>query len=230
MVSLSGKRSTSSMLGMRGGANPCPPQIEFAWSGEKWFGGTLTNWEELSKKIYQFATLLKEIPSDTVSLSSRFEKWMRGFPGFLSVSAKQPPAFASAPDVPSPHNQTFPLPRCGAMTSSGLGAWKLTKKGELRREIRLRLGKRVDGILLINPNENRDVIAEARLRKIPVIGFADSSTNLSGVDLSIPINLSSIGETFIFLSILFELGERLHVGSKSGKGKNIEITSRTGNH
>jgi hypothetical protein len=200
------------------------PQKEFAWSGEKWFGGALTNWEEISKKIYQFGTLLKEIPSDTVSLSSRFEKWMRGFPGFLSaLSAKQllhqrcnplPPGVSSPQNNRSANQPLVEQPRYGAVN----GAWKLTKEGGIPTEIRLRLGKKVDGILLINPNDNRDVIAEARLRKIPVIGFADSSTNLSGVDLSIPINLSSIGETFIFLSILFEIGRRLSVGSKSGRG------------
>ncbi len=192
------------------------PQKEFAWSGEKWFGGTLTNWEEISKKIYQFGTLLKEIPSDTVSLSSRFEKWMRGFPGFLSASVTSPMSQPNIEDV------TLPLPAgvssLGKLAAGVNGAWKLQKAGEMRREIRLRLGKKVDGILLINPKENRDVIAEARLRKIPVIGFADSSTNLSGVDLSIPINLSSIGETFLFLSILFEIGGRLRIRSKTGRG------------
>ena len=225
---------TSSMSGLRTSTLPFPPQKEFAWSGEKWFGGALTNWDEISKKIYQFATLLKEIPSDTVYLSSRFEKWMRGFPGFLSALAvpavpafpafpakleqleqlKKNPTFASILSAPLPQNQAFPLPRSAAIPSSVLETCKMTKTGEMRREIRLRLGKQVDGILLINPNENRDVIAEARLRKIPVIGFADSITNLSGVDLSIPINLSSLGETFIFLSILFELGGRLSGASK----------------
>jgi hypothetical protein len=219
---------TSSMSGVRTPPLPFPLQKEFAWSGEKWFGGALTNWDEISKKIYQFATLLKEIPSDTVYLSSRFEKWMRGFPGFLSALAvpafpaklehlEKPPAFASILGAPLPQNQTFPLPTSAAILPSVLEACKMTKTGEMRREIRLRLGKQVDGILLINPNENRDVIAEARLRKIPVIGFADSITNLSGVDLSIPINLSSLGETFIFLSILFQLGGRLSATSK-GEG------------
>lgn len=238
--------------------NPFSPEKEFAWSGEKWFGGALTNWAEISKKIYQFATLLKQLPSDTVSLSSRFEKWMRGFPGFLSALAKQPSAFPSAQGMSSPQSQpseatptlemsgseatpyiknvggtlknvrsnplhykcrkhidNVTLDRRAAFPSCAVEAWKLPKKVEMQRKIRLRLGKQVDGILLINPNENRDVIAEARLRKIPVIGFADSITNLSGVDLSIPINLSSISETFIFLSILFQLGGRLNGGSQS---------------
>jgi hypothetical protein len=162
---------------MRKWKNFPAPQKEFAWGEEKWFGGTLTNWDEISKKIFQFATLFKEIGGGAApSFSSRYEKWMKGFPGFFSFHQREGDAILKVRETSS---------------------------------IKLRLGKKVDGILCLYPDEQKDVIAEARLLKIPVIAFADSNTNLSDVDYYLPINFSSSQEVFLFLTLLFQLGERL---------------------
>jgi Ribosomal protein S2 len=176
---------------------------QFPCSGEKWFGGTLTNWEEISKKIYQFGTLRREIPSKLPSLSSRYEKWMKGFPGFIS-----PFRFAErdAHQIGKLHIVE------GLRSASGE---KYVRGGKrILEEIKLKLGKQVDGILLINPTENMSIISEARVLKIPVIAFADPSTNLSNVNLSLPLNLSSVSEIFFFLSILFGVGGSFSLGNE----------------
>lgn len=164
------------------------PQKEFAWGEKKWFGGTLTNWDEISKKIFQFATLFKEMGGGrTPSSSSRYEKWMKGFPGFFSLQRRE-------------RNPQTPILKVLHLENWG--------RQEERSSIELRLGRRVDGILCLSPDEQKEVIAEARLLKIPVIAFADSNTNLSDVDYYLPVNFSSSQEVFLFLTLLFQLGRK----------------------
>jgi small subunit ribosomal protein S2 len=56
-----------------------------------------------------------------------------------------------------------------------------------------------DAIFLINPNENRNIIAEANKLHIPIIAFVESNTNIKGITYPIPINIYSI--SFIYYCI-----------------------------
>ncbi len=65
----------------------------------------------------------------------------------------------------------------------------LTKK---ENKTLLAFYEKPDIIFLINPNENRNVIAEANKLHIPVIAFVESNTNLQGITYPIPCNMYSI--------------------------------------
>lgn len=59
-----------------------------------------------------------------------------------------------------------------------------------------------DIIILTNPDQNRNVIQEAKLYKIPIIAFADSNTNVQGIDYIIPGNNKSIYFMYFCLNLI----------------------------
>lgn len=56
-----------------------------------------------------------------------------------------------------------------------------------------------DLIFLVNPNENRNVIAEANKLHIPIVALVESNTNLHGISYPIPCNIYSM--TFFYYCI-----------------------------
>jgi hypothetical protein len=57
-----------------------------ASSGERWVGVTLTNWADISKKIYQFGDISQKIGPSTLSPLRRYEKRCSAYPGLLEFS------------------------------------------------------------------------------------------------------------------------------------------------
>ncbi len=82
---------------------------------------------------------------------------------------------------------------------------KTSQKKEKRAISGLRLKTSPDFILVINPNENRNVIHEAICLNIPVIAFTDSNSNLVGITYPIPINSNSIHFIYFFLNWIFKI-------------------------
>jgi small subunit ribosomal protein S2 len=56
-----------------------------------------------------------------------------------------------------------------------------------------------DALFLMNPNENRNIIAEANKLHIPILAFVESNTNLKGITYPIPVNTYSI--SFLYYCI-----------------------------
>lgn len=56
-----------------------------------------------------------------------------------------------------------------------------------------------DLIFLMNPNENRNVIAEANKLHIPIIAIVESNTNLKGINFPIPAN--NYSANFIYFCV-----------------------------
>mgnify|MGYP001077243512 FL=1 len=55
----------------------------------------------------------------------------------------------------------------------------------------LAFNKKPDIVFLMNPNENRHIIAEANKMHVPVIALVESNTNLNGISYPIPANAYS---------------------------------------
>lgn len=125
-----------------------PPLLSF--SGVKWMGGSLTNWESIAKMICRYAHIYTQfdrfILRNRIHLP-RYDKMEKAYPGFLQM-------------------------------------------GE--REARLRLKRRPDLLVIMNPNENRHIIEESHRLNIPVIGLTDSSIDSSQITVPIPTNSESL--------------------------------------
>jgi small subunit ribosomal protein S2 len=90
------------------------------------------------------------------------------------------------------HNIQIPLYQKAKKRYEGL---KLSKDNKSSKYI-------PDIIILTNPDQNNIVIKEAQLFKIPVIAFADSNTNTSGIDYIIPGNNKSIYFMYFCLNLI----------------------------
>lgn len=62
-----------------------------------------------------------------------------------------------------------------------------------------------DLVFIMNPNENRNIIAEANRLDIPVIAFVESNTNLNGISYPIPTNNYSINFVYYCMKKLFKI-------------------------
>jgi small subunit ribosomal protein S2 len=121
-----------------------PPSLSF--SGNRWIGGSLTNWGSISQMICRSAQISRKfeafLKANRIHLP-RYEKIKQAYPGFLML---------------------------------GEGG------------VQLRLTRHPDLLFVINPNENRHVIEEAKTLKIPVVALVDSNTNLSRITVPVPVN------------------------------------------
>lgn len=71
-----------------------------------------------------------------------------------------------------------------------------------------------DALFLMNPNENRNIIAEANTLHIPIIAFVESNTNLKGITYPIPMNIYSISFVYYCIKKLILLAIRSTVKRK----------------
>jgi hypothetical protein len=216
-------------------------------SGERWVGGTLTNWADISKKIYQFGDISQKIGSSTrtpnpsfpsigggskegalnappsgVPPLRRYEKRGSAYPGFLEFTnvIKE----GSTPPTPNP---SFDVPLGGNIElglKKGVGReLRVTRKSpfdsrELGEGVKLRFQRKPDALFLVNPSRNKGVLAEAAFLKIPVIGFIDSETDPKGITYPIPLNIYSFKETFFFLLTLLRLAGSMESSGGLEKG------------
>ncbi|MGC9310934.1 MAG: 30S ribosomal protein S2 [Candidatus Aenigmatarchaeota archaeon] len=49
-----------------------------------------------------------------------------------------------------------------------------------------------DAVFVTNADENRNVIGEANINKIPVVAFCNTNSSTDGIDLIIPLNVTSM--------------------------------------
>jgi small subunit ribosomal protein S2 len=138
-----------------------------SFSGNRWVGGSLTNWSSISEMIgrsAQIKTKFQGFLEKTRILLPRYEKMKQAYPGFLH---------------------------------------------SIKSGAEMRLIRHPDLLFLINPNENRHVIEEARTLKIPVIALVDSNTDLSDITIPIPVNYNSQFWSNAIVNILIDLATSL---------------------
>nr|YP_006666404.1 ribosomal protein S2 [Trebouxiophyceae sp. MX-AZ01]AFQ93759.1 ribosomal protein S2 [Trebouxiophyceae sp. MX-AZ01] len=143
------------------GGDKMPEGVSF--SGTKWIGGSITNWESIHRMVRRFAFTYQ--PFDSFLLKNRirlprYERMKRTYPGFLQI------------------------------------------KGT---EARLRLQRRPDLLVIINPNENRHVINEGVRLNIPIVALIDTTTDSSKITLPIPINSDSLQCPSRFMGMVINL-------------------------
>lgn len=138
-------------------------------ANSKWVGGTLTNWKQISKSIMSFAKFSNQYDhflAENNITYPRYNKMKTCFQGFIDTTKKL---------------------TSGNKNESAL-RWNLTDSVDLE----IKCKKKPTLIFLVNPNENRSVIEEARKLDIPIIALANSDTNLSGITYPIPANGCSL--------------------------------------
>lgn len=160
----------------------------FSYCNNKWVGGTLTNWKQIAISITTF-----------LSFSTRFDKFV------------------------TKNNIYFPKYR---KLKSSFQGMKYFKEGfafqqkkiksinhNFKESTRKFTLKKPDLVLLLNPNENKTVLYEAKKLNIPVIALTDSNTDLTLISYSLPVNNTS---PFVIQYLFFWIF-RLIVGQKRQK-------------
>ncbi len=113
------------------------------------------------------------------------------------------------------------LPRYEKMKQAYPGFLHSTRNGT-----QLRLRRQPDLLLIMNPNENRHVIEEARTLKIPVVALVDSNTDLSNITVPIPINYNAPLWSNAIVNILIDLALSLslpsHIPPSTSKSGGVE--------
>ena len=145
---------------------------------EKWVGGTLTNWSQISQSY---------------SLFGRFHLL---FGNFLKKRKIHLPLYEKARRIYSGL-----LPRKTRKKNIHLNSQflSLENMGEYQTVFSDGLP---DIVFLINPEENQNVLHEANLLKIPVIALADSQTKIQGIDYMIPGNVQSMEFVYWCLNLI----------------------------
>ena len=142
-----------------------PPSLSFG--GQHWVGGTLTNWNTISKMVFRCAQISNQF--DTFLMSNRvhlprYEKMRRSYLGFLQ------------------HNEIY----------RNKGGVSIENKQIVKYADDVKLTGHPDLLLVINPAENRQIIRESERLGIPVVGVVDSNDNLRGITVPVLINPGSL--------------------------------------
>ena len=193
----------------RGETSPLPNLIEnsshdiptsISFSGPRWMGGSLTNWASISVMVRRCAQISKQF-DDIITQNRthipRYEKMRNAFPGFIKTSRPNGGHKWVSDPLDGGGFVGHPWPSKGRPTNPFMKAEKLFLPGVREKEAenfpkfhqaRLRFKRRPDLLWILNPNENRHVIEEAKRLSIPTIGIVDSNTDLSSLNVSIPAN------------------------------------------
>ena len=182
---------------MEARASFLPPSLSF--SGQHWIGGTLTNWNTISKTVFRCAQISNQF--DTFLVSNRvhlprYEKMRRSYLGFLQHYQ------STTNFVTSSFCLQNEKAMCQLVTEK-VGNNTMHKNNrdtyvENKQMVRdghmdgVKLSGHPDLLLVINPAENRQIIKESEKLGIPVVGVVDSNDNLRGITIPVPINPTSL--------------------------------------
>ena len=157
-----------------------PNPLTVYYCNEKWVGGFLTNWKQVSKSIHTYikwesclSHYLSLNPSHNINLRAlpRYKKMTSWFKGLYNPKGPNTRDLKQLPVM----NKEKEKENTGSLS------WDRSLKIE-----------RPDVIFLVNPNDNRHTVEEALSLNIPVIAITDSNTNLAGIPYPIPGNSNSI--------------------------------------
>lgn len=168
-----------------------PPS--FSFGGQHWVGGTLTNWNSISKTVFRCAQISNQFDSFLVNNRvhlPRYEKMRKSYLGFLQ------------------HYQSFDKAKDCSLQCEKIGKGKIGKNTmhrnnrntsvENKEMVRdshtddVKLTGHPDLLVVINPAENRQIIKESERLGIPVVGVVDSNDNLHGITVPVLINPGSL--------------------------------------
>lgn len=147
--------------------------VNQSYVNDRWVGGSLTNWKQISKSIFLF------------------QKFSFQFENFLKIHNIQIPIYQKA------KKRYEGLIRKADIFQSK----KYKKESSNQNEPALYNGSLPDLIILINPDQNQIVIQEAKIYQIPIIGFADTNTQNKDIDYIIPGNIKSISFMYFCLNL-----------------------------
>ena len=149
-----------------------------SYCNERWVGGFLTNWKQVSKSVSTFMEFSERFENFIVQNNINFPRYKKMNQSFQGLKIEESTAY-----VPKGDGR---LIIGTSLADTSLGSVR-SVKSPVKRYVR-----RPGVIFLINPNENRHVVEEALSLNIPVIAITDSSTNLLGISYPIPGNSNSI--------------------------------------
>ena len=176
---------------------------------EKWVGGTLTNWSQISQSYSlfgRFHSLFGNFLKKRKIHLPLYEKARRNYSGLLPQETKKKKGkviesendskisepldhhhVTNLEEIQNSSDETFDHPGESTQGPQMATTWS---------------DGLPDVVFLINPEENQNVLREANLLKIPVIALTDSHTKISGIDYMIPGNVQSIHFVYWFLNCM----------------------------
>lgn len=152
-------------------------QPSIAISGNRWIGGTLTNWVSISSHVSYFghiASMFQDVVQRFRVTSPRYKKMKDAFPGFLVIS------------TPNQLQGVY----------SG---------GQRSAKPYLKFHQRPDLLIVCRPHENTLLLREAFRLQIPVLAFVDSNASLDYITFPIPVNTENHEWMYYTLNLLSRL-------------------------
>jgi len=163
--------------------------IKQSYINDRWIGGTLTNWKQVSESIFlfqkfahQFDTFLK---TNNIQIANyiKAKKRYEGLRFFKSTeldnSADLSTVIANSDNTSNVHIEKE--------ENTNISAIKKTTPFVYTNK----MSNLPDIIILTNPEKNMIVIQEAKKYQIPIIAFVDSNTNNEDIQYLIPGNNQS---------------------------------------
>ena len=151
-----------------------------SYCNERWVGGFLTNWKQVSKSVSTFMEFSERFENFIVQNNINFPRYKKMNQSFQGLKKEKSTTSLSKRITGT------------SFADTSLGSVRSVRsvrsvKGPVKSDV-----KQPSLIFLINPNENRHVVEEALSLNIPVIAITDSNTNLLGISYPIPGNSNSI--------------------------------------
>lgn len=179
---------------------------------EKWIPGTLTNFKQVSKSIFsyvKFAEIFKLTGSDTLDSSNE----ILNFPRYFATSHKYRGYVYSQSVYSSLNNKSLRI-KYSDIDDNGVEKTKIFKhkfvntvkdhKVDVKSKMSLPLNGRPDLVIILNPEKNRNVVAEANKLHIPVMALTSTKVHAKGIDYPILCN-PSVDFNYYFLKKLIKL-------------------------
>jgi small subunit ribosomal protein S2 len=175
-------------------------QCNQRYVNNKWVGGTLTNWKQVSKAIERYV-------ADAEGQRRSFEKLKKLFEGFDPREAKRhlknqklklvfmKKSFQEC----QLESRQLITGRRQLMTLMPLTSGTHVLKPESSVPLLKNQMKRTSLLIVLNPDANNRAIKEAAFLKIPVIAFVTSETNREGITYPIVGNNKNL--SFLFFSL-----------------------------
>jgi small subunit ribosomal protein S2 len=168
--------------------------INQSYINDRWIGGTLTNWKQVSESIflfqkfaYQFDTFLK---INNIQISN-YIKAKKRYQGLRFFDPNQSTKLVHPLQLTS-YNSPVP---CSSVIVGEANKANNEQSETIREENKTKqtnlISNLPDIIIITNPEKNIIVLQEAKKYQIPVIGFVDSNTNNEDIQYLIPGNNQS---------------------------------------
>jgi small subunit ribosomal protein S2 len=190
-----------------------------SYINQRWIGGTLTNWQIISKSISLYKKFSSHFDLFLIRNNIQiplYQKAKKRYEGLLKLQPIAKSPLCDFTDLVSPlggpaKRPLVPRPLCGM-----LGPLVPLKLGPIvshsLKEMTINPEYLPDIIFLLNPDQNASVLNEAKIYKIPTIAFVDTNTKIENIDYPIPGNLKSIHFIYYCLNlitILFSTNDHL---------------------